>query len=87
MADKEIKQKKEIKPRAPGAGRKAKPMLSDDAIDIAKKIIAIIAPHLPVAKLDPIILAEAVINYGYEQALILQNNIDILKSQRNIPNE
>jgi hypothetical protein len=84
MSDKEIKQKKT---RSPGAGRKPKPALSDEVIDTAKKIIAIIAPHLPVAKLDPMILAEAVINYGYEQALILQNNIDILKSQRNILNE
>lgn len=73
------KETKPIKKRSSGAGRKPKPVLSDKAIATAKRIIAIIAPHIPVASLDPVVLAETVINYGLEQAEILDNNVQLQK--------
>ena len=72
----------EKKARAKGAGRKPTPKLSESALDIAKEVLCIIAPHVPVKAIDDITLVEAIINYAYEQALILKNNIEVLKAQQ-----
>lgn len=56
------------------------PTLSKAAVNNAKKIIKIIAPHIPVDSLTDIVVAEAAINYALEHAEILKNQLDSYKS-------
>ena len=62
--------------------RRKAPTLSSKAVKTAKEVMAIIAPHIPVDLVEPVVTAEAVINYAKEQADILKQQMDNLKAMQ-----
>ena len=56
------------------------PSLSKDAVKNAKKVLSIIAPHVPADSLPDVVVAEAAINYALEQANVLEQQLSALKN-------
>jgi hypothetical protein len=59
------------------------PTLSKAAISNAKKVLNIIAPHVPVESLSDVAIAESAINYALEQAEVLKSQLDAIKKSQN----
>tara|TARA_R110000822_G_scaffold67842_1_gene165083 strand:- start:913 stop:1224 length:312 start_codon:yes stop_codon:yes gene_type:complete len=72
-----VEVKKKI--RKKGAGRPPIPKVSSKAMDSAKGILGIIAPHITTNTLSDVSIIEAVINYAAEAASILKKNVDLQK--------
>ena len=56
--------------------RKPKPTLSKEALSTAKKVVKIIAPHVPVESIEDMTVAETVINYAWQEAQVLKKNLE-----------
>lgn len=65
--------------------RPKSPTLSKSAISAAKKVLSIIAPHVPAESLSEIAIAESAINYALEQAEVLKSQLDAIKKAQNAP--
>ena len=69
-----------------------KPSLTKKAVDTAKKVVGVLVPQLPVDAVKDVVIAEAAINFAWEQAQILQMRVDEEKKRAieqgiQIPNE
>jgi hypothetical protein len=56
--------------------RKPKPTLSKEALSTAKKVVKVIAPHVPVESIEDMTIAETVINYAWQEAQVLKKNLE-----------